>query len=151
MCKFVLTRTLAVGLAAIWNTWLFEGDCLRRKTTKFLMIAHWLIGSMSWMCYWETTQLTKLLASGAGDVKKEMSTLPKLFLKTDIQWYKLLLLSVFTVLLITCCNSIQSSQCKTNAQLISRLSLMHWKMLCITRNQAYPLKVLYEITLRILG
>lgn len=151
MCKFVLTRTLAVGLAAIWNTWLFEGNCLRRKTTKFLMIAHWLMDSMSWMCYWETTQLAKLLASGADDVKKEMSTLPKLFLKTDIQWYKLLLLSVFTILLITSCNSIRNSQYKTNAQLISRLSLMRWKMLCITRNQAYPLKVLYEITLRILG
>lgn len=69
-----------------------------------------------------------------------MSTLPKLFLEIDIQQYQLLLISILTILLIPCCNSSRSSLCGNNGQLMSILSLMHWKMLHIARNKAYLLK-----------
>jgi len=39
-----------------------------------------------------------------------------------------------------CCNSGGGSLCRNNAQLMSKLSLMHWNMLHIARNQAYLLK-----------
>lgn len=77
---------------------MLEGDGLRKRT-KFFMITYWLMVSVAWLCHWETTQINKLLASGEDSVRQEMSTLPKIFLKSDIQQYQLLLVSVLTILL----------------------------------------------------
>lgn len=124
MLKYTWTWTLVVAVAAIWNIWMLEEDGFGKRT-KFFIIVHWLMVSITWMCHWETTQVNKLLASREDGVRKEMSTMPKLFLKIDIQLYQLLLINVVTVLLIMCCNSSSSNLCRNNAQLMSKLSLMH--------------------------